>query len=109
MDLVTAATTLRKQLVSLQTSDNNIASLDVELARLGGACLRAVIEENHYQQLHLLLRLSVCEGVHTMFTSYSAKKWAQVQSTAQSIKSQLEADDSEPMISPVTSSPAGHN
>ncbi|WAQ98936.1 hypothetical protein MAR_023309, partial [Mya arenaria] len=74
------------------------------LSELGGACLRAEVEVNQYRQLHLLLRLSVCEGVHTMFTTYSNKKWAQVQSTAQSIKSHLEADDSEPMISPVTPS-----
>ncbi|XP_052791907.1 uncharacterized protein LOC128226049 [Mya arenaria] len=104
MDVVTAALTLREHLVSLQASDNNIAAMDCHLSELGGACLRAEMQVNQYRQLHLLLRLCVCEGVHTMFTTYSTRKWAQVQSTA---KSQLEADDSELMTSPVTSSPAG--
>jgi len=52
--------------------------------------MRAELEDNQSRYVRLLLRLSVCEGVHTMYTSYSSRKWAQVQTTARQIKSRLE-------------------
>ncbi|WAR26210.1 ANR16-like protein [Mya arenaria] len=94
-----AASTLKHQLAALQNSDQNIEALDCHLSELGRACLSAEVEDSQYGHLQLLLRLSISEGVHTMFTTFSRNKWAQVQSTAQTIKSQLEADNSEPVIS----------
>ena len=55
-----------------------ISFADMHLSELGGACLRAELEDNQYRQLRLLLRLSICEGVRTMFTKYSSNKWTQV-------------------------------
>ena len=52
--------------------------------------MRAEMEDGQSRHMRLLLRLSVCEGVHTMYTSYSSRKWAQVQTTARQIKSRLE-------------------
>jgi len=57
--------------------------------------MRAELEDNQSRHVRLLLRLSVCEGVNTMYTSYSSRKWAQVQTTARQIKSRLETGNGE--------------
>ena len=64
--------------------------------------MRAEMEDNQSRHVRLLLRLSVCEGVHTMYTSYSSRKWAQVQTTARQIKSRLETGSGEVEEAPDT-------
>lgn len=89
-------------------SNRNIVIFsDGQLSELGRQSLQAELEDNQYKQLRLLLRLSVCEGVHSMYTKYSEHKWNQVQSTAESIKSQIEADTSESTTSSTTSPTGG--
>lgn len=64
--------------------------------------MRAEMEDGQSRHMRLLLRLSVCEGVHTMYTSYSSRKWAQVQTTARQIKSRLETGNEGAEGVPVT-------
>jgi len=63
--------------------------------------MRAEMEDGQSRHMRLL-RLSVCEGIHTMYTSYSSRKWAQVQTTARQIKSRLETGSEETEGVPVT-------
>ena len=64
--------------------------------------MRVELEDNHSRHVRLLLRLSVCEGVQAMYTSYSCRKWAKVQTTARQIKSRLETGSGEMEEGPVT-------
>lgn len=111
MDVMTAAAELRKELVALHNSEVLVNRLDSEITCLGQRSLMSAMEDDQSRHLRLLLRLSVNEGVHHMYQQYATRKWAQVQNTAKSIKSILEADDTDLthalMTSPVTSTPAG--
>ncbi|XP_045211421.2 uncharacterized protein LOC123562900 [Mercenaria mercenaria] len=106
MDVMTAASTLRNQLVALHNSDKTVSQLDSGITILGQQCLMSAIEDNKFQHLCLLLRLSVSEGVCHMYKQYSNRKWAEVQSTAKSIKISLEAEDNE-QTTPEMTSPTG--
>ncbi|XP_052271093.1 uncharacterized protein LOC127871869 [Dreissena polymorpha] len=64
---------------------------------------RAEMEDNQFQQLQLAIRLSACEGVQQIFQTYSTHKHTQVQSTAATIKSCLEAGDTDSMTTLMTS------
>ena len=42
----------------------------------------SALDGNRSQDLHLSLRLSVCEGVKVMYHNYQNKKWSQVSTTS---------------------------
>ena len=45
--------------------------------------LVSALDGNKSQDLHLSLRLSVCEGVKVMYNKYQDKKWSQVKAFIQ--------------------------
>ncbi|XP_045205118.2 uncharacterized protein LOC123557613 [Mercenaria mercenaria] len=107
MDVVSAASALRSQLVALHNSDVNVSQLERSVTSLGQQSLMSAIEDNQSQHLRLVLRLSVNEGVCQMYKQFSNKKSTEVQNTARSIKSSMEADDNEQTPPMMISSPPG--
>ncbi|XP_060586963.1 uncharacterized protein LOC132742545 [Ruditapes philippinarum] len=75
---------------------------DGQLENLGCQSMMSSIAENQSHHLRLLLRVSVTEGVCNMYQHYSSDKWAQVQNTARTIKSTIEADSEQQTTSVIT-------
>ncbi|KAL4240894.1 hypothetical protein ACF0H5_001676 [Mactra antiquata] len=104
MDINSAASDLRQQLITLQQSDRTVSVLDKELSRINEQCIMTSLEDNQSKHLCLLLRQSITDGVYKMYQQYSTNKWNQIQQTALSIKSQLESTTENAMTSPTISS-----
>ena len=51
---------------------------DAQIIEISRQTLVSALDSNRSQDLHLSLRLSVCEGVKVMYHSYKNKKWSQV-------------------------------
>ena len=51
---------------------------DDQLNELSQQTMVSALNGNRSQDLHLSLRLSVCEGVKVMYHNYQNKKWSQV-------------------------------
>ena len=51
---------------------------EAEMSDVSQQTLSSALEGNKSQDLHLSLRLSVCDGVRLMYNNYQTKKWAQV-------------------------------
>ena len=51
---------------------------DEQISDMSQQSLVSALDGNKSQDLHLSLRLSVCEGVKVMYSNYQNKKWSQV-------------------------------
>ena len=51
---------------------------DDQMSELSQQTMVSALDGNRCQDLHLSLRLSVCEGVKLMYHNYQNKKWSQV-------------------------------
>ena len=58
---------------------------DDQIAGVTQQSLVSALDGNKSQDLHLSLRLSVCEGVKVMYNNYQDKKWSQVRESLVSV------------------------
>ncbi|KAL4235921.1 hypothetical protein ACF0H5_004311 [Mactra antiquata] len=77
---------------------------DREISRLNEQSIISSIEDQQCKHLCLLLRQSITDGVYLMYQQYSTNKWNQIQTTARSIKSQLESHDQDSTTTTTTAS-----
>ena len=55
------------------------------MSELSQKYMTSTLDGNRSQDLHLSLRLSVCEGVRAMYHSYQNKKWSKVRTIFSSV------------------------
>ena len=63
-------------LKSINVKNSSIS--EKQMSELSQQTMVSILDGNRSQDLHLSLRLSVCEGVRVMYHSYQNKKWSKV-------------------------------